>query len=135
LRFTAGESITDGYGKHQKRIIDLSHAIDQIQGMPKPQLQWIVTANFTADGSVAYLRADQTFSGAVADVFVFDTKEAAEAALQLAAAAEQLVSDPYLTEVAKAPQGGLDVLTTRERIRAHGPTVPYGRTPNPTIPR
>jgi hypothetical protein len=94
--------------------------------MPKPQLQWIVTANFTADGAVAYLCADQAFGRTLAEALVFETKEEAEAARQIALGAEQVVSDPYLTEVARGPQGGLDVLTTRERIRSQGPTVTYG---------
>ncbi|HEY2732916.1 MAG TPA: DUF2849 domain-containing protein, partial [Polyangiales bacterium] len=90
--------------------------------MPKAELKWIVTANFTADGAVAYFRADQTFGHKLEEAARFDTKEAAEAARQIAVAAEALVSDPYLTEVAPAPQG-LDALTARERIRSQGPTV------------
>jgi hypothetical protein len=94
--------------------------------MPKQQLKWIVTANFTSDGSVAYVRADGEFSPTVAEVRVFDTKEEAEAARLRAVAAEAVVSEPYLTEVAAAAGSALDVLTTKERIRSQGPTVPYG---------
>jgi hypothetical protein len=94
--------------------------------MAKPQLKWIVTANFTSEGSVAYMRADQTFGGKLSEAALFDSQEAAEAARQIALAAEQLVSDPYLTEVAPGSQG-LDALTARERIRSEGPTVRYGR--------
>jgi hypothetical protein len=109
--------------------------MNQIQSMPKPQLQWIVTANYTADGSVAYLKADQTFTREVSAAIVFETKDAAEAAQQLTATAENLVTDSYLTEVARGPQGGLDVLTTRERIRAQGPTVAYGHPSKSTAAR
>ena len=108
----------------------------QNQTMPKPPLQWIVTANFTADGSVAYLAADQRFSRNVADVVVFATKDEAEAARKDVLGREAIVSDPYLTEVsdANADSGeALDVLSTRERIRAKGPTVPYGRAPKTSI--
>jgi hypothetical protein len=97
--------------------------------MPKPADQWIVTANFTADGAVAYFRADHSFSKVLAEAAVFDTKEAGEAALKIALTNERLVSDPYLTEVAPAPQG-LDALTARERIRSQGPTVRV-RRPDP----
>jgi hypothetical protein len=100
--------------------------------MPKAPLNWIVTANFTADGSVAYLAADQTFSRNVADVVVFAIKDDAEAARKLALGREAIVSDPYLTEVSDADGDAgerLDVRSTRERIRAKGPTVPYGRAP------
>lgn len=100
--------------------------------MPKAPVQWIVTANFTADGSVAYVRADQSFSPVLAEAAVFASKEGAEAALQFAAAAEHIVADPYLTEVLPAQQG-LDVLTARERIRSQGPTVRV-RRPDPSIP-
>ena len=98
--------------------------------MPKPQLKWIVTANFTADGSVAYFKADQTWSRAVSEVAVFATKDEAEAARQLALSAEALVADPYLTEVTDGSQGALDVLSARERIRSQGPTVRYGHRSN-----
>jgi len=97
--------------------------------MPKPPPQWIVTANFTADGAVAYFRADQSFSTLLSEAAVFVTKDAAEAAVQIALANEHLVADPYLTEVAVAPQG-LDALTARERIRSQGPTVRV-RRPDP----
>jgi hypothetical protein len=94
--------------------------------MPKPQLKWIVTANFTAEGSVAYFKADRTFSRALADAQVFATKEEAEEARLHALSVEAEVADPYLTEVADGSQGALDVLTARERIRSQGPTVHYG---------
>jgi hypothetical protein len=97
--------------------------------MSKPPLQWIVTANFTADGAVAYFRADRSFSRQLSEAAVFDAKEAAEAALQIALGVERVVSDPYLTQVVVAPEG-LDALTARERIRSQGPTVRV-RRPDP----
>jgi hypothetical protein len=100
--------------------------------MAKPQTKWIVTANYTSDGAVAYFRTDQTFGRTLIEAAQFDTKDAAEAALQIALGAERLVSDPYLTEVAPAPQG-LDALTARERIRSQGPTVRV-RRPDPIQP-
>jgi hypothetical protein len=101
--------------------------------MPKPALKWIVTANFTADGAVAYFKADQSFGRALEEAVVYETKDEAEAARQIAAGAERLVSDPYLTEVAPGSQG-LDALTARERIRSQGPTVRV-RRPDPTVSR
>ncbi|MEY4578770.1 MAG: hypothetical protein RL701_3473 [Pseudomonadota bacterium] len=94
--------------------------------MPKQQLKWIVTANFTADGAVAYLKADRSFSGNLSEAEVFPGKDEAEAARQVSLRAEAIVTDPYLTEVADTG-ATLDVLTARERIRSQGPTVPYGR--------
>jgi Protein of unknown function (DUF2849) len=95
----------------------------------KKPLKWMVTANFTEDGAVAYLREDQSWSGKVAEVFVFETQEAAEAARRLALKLERIVSDPYVIEI--APEAGsLDLLTARERIRASGPSVRL-RRPDP----
>jgi hypothetical protein len=102
--------------------------------MPKPQLKWIVTANFTSEGAVAYLRADQSFGRQVSDALVFESKDDAEAARAQAAAVESVVSEPYLTEVSTTG-GALDVLTARERIRSQGPSVPYGRPALPANPR
>jgi len=93
--------------------------------MPKTPLKWIVTGNLTADGAVAYRKADGSWSRQVADVQVFENKDDAEAARKLSTKQEALVSDPYITEVADA-NGKLDVLSARERIRSGGPTVPYG---------
>lgn len=97
--------------------------------MGKLPLKWIVTGNFTASGAVAYLRADGEFGSRVTEAKVFDTKDDAEAARQVALRAERIVSDPYLTEVGIAPQG-LDTLSARERIREQGPSVRV-RRPDP----
>ena len=90
--------------------------------MAKLPLKWIVTGNFTADGAVAYLRADGGFARSLTDAQVFESKDEAEAARLITLRAEREVSDPYLTEVALAPQG-LDALSARERIRDQGPTI------------
>jgi len=99
--------------------------------MGKLPLKWIVTGNFTANGSVAYLRADGGFSNALTEAKIFDSKEEAEAARVGALQAERIVSDPYLTEVGIAQQG-LDTLSARERIREKGPSVRI-RRPDPTV--
>jgi len=98
--------------------------------MPKQQLKWVITASFTADGTVAYLKADGSFSPKLADASVFERKEDAEAARKQAAQTEAVVTDPYLMQVAGESSDSAqpsDVLTARERIRSQGPTVPYGR--------
>jgi hypothetical protein len=93
--------------------------------MPKAPLKWIVTGNLTADGAVAYLKADRGFGRKVEDAQIFPTKEEAEAARLLLAKQEAVISDPYLTEIAETG-GKLDLLSARERIRSQGPTVPFG---------
>jgi hypothetical protein len=99
--------------------------------MAKLPLKWIVTGNFTADGSVAYLRADGEFGHALSEAQLFEKKDDAEAARQIVLGAERIVSDPYLTEVGVAPQG-LDALSARERIREQGPSVRV-RRPDPSL--
>jgi hypothetical protein len=92
-------------------------------------VKWVVTANYTGDGGVAYMRADKSFTAQAAEAAVLATKDEAEALCKHALQAERIVSDPYLIEVAGEP-GALDLLTARERIRATGPTVPV-RRPDP----
>jgi hypothetical protein len=99
--------------------------------MGKLPLKWIVTGNFTADGAVAYLRADGGFARQVGEAKIFETKDDAEAARLDVLKAERIVSDPYLTEVGIAQQG-LDTLSARERIREKGPSVRI-RRPDPTV--
>ena len=88
-------------------------------------LKWIVTGNLTADGAVAYLTADHSWSRQLTDVHVFHAKDDAESARKQATLKEAVVSDPYITEVADSG-GKLDVLSTRERIRSQGPSVRFG---------
>ena len=101
-----------------------------VLNMAKLPLKWIVTGNFTADGGVAYLRADGALVRHLREAQVFETKEAAEAARQSILGAERIVSDPYLTEVGDALQG-LDALSARERIRDAGPSIRV-RRPDPS---
>lgn len=97
--------------------------------MAKLPLKWVVTGNFTADGSVAWLKPNNEFGHKFSEVQLFDTKEEAEAARKAILPLERIVSDPYLTEVGIAPQG-LDALSARERIREKGPSVRV-RRPDP----
>lgn len=89
--------------------------------------RFVVTANFTDDGSVAWRRADGSWGKRLAESGLVDDEAAATALAASANAAEQrLVSDPYVIEVF-ADGGTIDALTARERIRANGPTVPLRR--------
>lgn len=95
--------------------------------MASSETRWIVTANFTADGSVAYRRADGTWSAHFADSEVFLTEAETAAPVTHSAKFEQrLVSDPYGIDVGFGPSG-IFPNTARERIRAGGPTVPIRR--------
>lgn len=91
--------------------------------MAKPEVRWIVTANFTADGAVAYRKADGAWSREFRDSAVFSTEAEAQPFVAQAAKTEQrLVSDPYAIDVGLV-EGGISPITARERIRASGPTI------------
>jgi hypothetical protein len=102
--------------------------------MPANQpLQWIVTANFTSEGAVAYLRSDKSLTRVLDEAARFATKEEAEAMRQVALGMEALIADPYVVEVAELPNGGgVDALSARERIRAQGPSIRV-RRPDPRV--
>jgi len=121
-------AISQGYGKHEVFIFSLwllaRHSSAMASGA---ETRWIVTANFTADGSVAYRRADGTWSSRFSDAEAFlseaETTEIVKRAAQLE---QRLVSDPYAIDVGFGPNG-IFPNTARERIRAEGPTVPVRR--------
>ena len=81
---------------------------------------WIVTANRLSDGGVAYLAADGRWSGDVQRAWR-GVAEAAQRRLEWARGQEAVICDPYVLEVGVVA-GALRPLTTRERIRAEGPT-------------
>jgi sulfite reductase (NADPH) hemoprotein beta-component len=86
-------------------------------------LFWIVTANFTDDGAVAYRRANGTWSRALADAGLIDSETNAKEHAAASAQREQReVSDPYVIEVA-VTDGVIHPQSARERIRANGPTI------------
>lgn len=90
--------------------------------MATPHL-WIVTANFTEDGAVAYRRADGTWSRVFTEAGVVDSEANAKQHATTSAQREQReVSDPYVIEVA-AVDGVIQPQSARERIRANGPTI------------
>ncbi len=96
------------------------------EGVP-PSTHWIVTANFTDDGAVAWRRADGSWARKLAEAGLFDDEAAAVAVATTSREKEQrLVCDPSAIEV-RVDGGVIDPLTARQRIRANGPTVPLRR--------
>lgn len=95
--------------------------------MSKPATHFIVTANYTDDGAVAYRRADGTWSRSLSEAGTFATEEEATPVAESASKHEQrLVADPYAIDV-HVGASGIEALTARERIRANGPTIPMRR--------
>jgi len=92
--------------------------------MPK-----IVIANTLADGFVAFMRTDGSWSNDIGEGAQADSDADAQNLLQraLEAAAANIVVDPYLIEVAPASTdtglGRPRPLEYREYIRAFGPSV------------
>jgi hypothetical protein len=96
---------------------------------------WIVTANRLDDGSVTYLRADRSWTGALTQAWTSEDREAAEARLEWARGQERVICDPYLIEVG-IEDGRPVPRSARERIRAEGPRptlerLGYGRAEAP----
>ncbi len=95
--------------------------------MPSEANHWIVTGNFTADGAVAWRRADGTWSRQITEAGLLGDEATAKAHAAAAIAKEQReICDPYGVEV-HADGDQIDPLTARQRIRANGPTVPMRR--------
>lgn len=99
--------------------------------MATPATHWIVTANFTFDGSVAYRREDGRWTRELAEAGLFADEASATPVAQASAQKEQFeVCDPYPIDV-HVGESGIEPTTARERIRAFGPTVPYERPASP----
>ena len=95
--------------------------------MATTETRWIVTANFTADGSVAYRRPDGSWSGTFSEAEVFASEaDTADPVASAAKLEQRLVSDPYGIDVGLGA-AGIFPNSARERIRAQGPTVPVRR--------
>jgi len=80
----------------------------------------IITANRLSDGRVIYVGNDDSAVEALADAALFDP-DAADAALEFAAARPAIFVNPYLVEVTGHTPSGRDRL--KETIRSAGPTV------------
>lgn len=90
----------------------------------KPDTPKAVTAWETASGKTVYMTVDGKWSAEVSDIAAFMGDEA-DARLANAQTQEGIVTDPYFMEVtADGEITGRETL--REKIRAEGPTVPYG---------
>jgi sulfite reductase (NADPH) hemoprotein beta-component len=91
--------------------------------MSEPTTLWIVTANFTEDGAVAWRRSDGTWARAFADAGVVDSEANAKELATTATQREQReITDAYVVPV-RALEGAVELQSARERIRANGPTI------------
>lgn len=94
--------------------------------------QFVVTANLTREGLVAYLRVEdgkRSWPLDIAEATVVEDEAAAEALIKAAQpdVDATLVVGVYHFEV-ETKDGRPQPKTARERIRAaHAPTIPFGR--------
>lgn len=90
----------------------------------KPFLPQVLTANTLTDGEVVYLTANGTWSLDIDASIVYTDKPSAEAGEEIAAVSvdKEEVVDPYLF-VVETDGGSISPASTREIIRAKGPTI------------
>jgi hypothetical protein len=83
-----------------------------------------VTANRLRDGAVVFLTPGHTWSRHINDSAIARSGEEGAALLAVGnqAAVERIVVEPYLIEIS-AEGGAIRPLSTRETIRAFGPSV------------
>lgn len=87
---------------------------------------YVVTAGYTDDGGVAYLRPDGTWSRNLTEAATWSNQGDADTQIATAKKQERIVCDPYAFGV-KLQGGVIDPMTAREAIRAKGPTTPIRR--------
>ena len=90
--------------------------------MSAPSSAYVVTAVFTDDGAPAYLTADGSWSRRLAEAGPVDDEGQKQIVAERAQRDQRAVCDPYAFPV-QVKDGAIDPLTTRERIRAEGPTT------------
>lgn len=92
------------------------------KGTPK-----VITANRLTDGLVIFVAEGPVWVEAIAEAKVYEDGPELNAAMEFGAeeVKARKVIDPYTIDV--AVEGGMPLPTRlRERIRAIGPSVPYG---------
>ncbi|MEJ0093126.1 MAG: DUF2849 domain-containing protein [Methylocella sp.] len=86
----------------------------------------VVSANRLTDGVVVYLGRDGSWVRSLDDARLFVSSVEEQAGLEAAEkdAKRNLVVEPFVVEVI-AGEGGVDAVSLRDKIRAHGPTINY----------
>jgi hypothetical protein len=94
---------------------------------------FVVTARKLADGSPVYVDASGSWTPRLQEAAPRPLADAEALAKDRTAHDQRNVADPYTFKVEVRPDGFIDALTARERIRSQGPTVPQ-RRPDATRP-
>ena len=93
--------------------------------MPRPFTPKVVTANDLMDGDPIWLTELDRWSRDVTEAELIEDEAHAQLRLLFAESQPGKIVGAYLTEAEATPTGPA-VTHIRERIRAAGPTVPYG---------
>lgn len=83
---------------------------------------FVISASFTESGAPAYLTPDGSWSRDLQAAAAVGTEAERDALLERALRNEREVCDAYFFDVS-VDGGVIDPLSTRERIRAEGPSV------------
>lgn len=90
--------------------------------MPTAPSCFVITGSLTEEGSVAYLRADDTWATTLAEAHPFSSEADAEAKLSEVKKAESVITEPYVFE-AQGDDGSIRPVSAREILRAEGPST------------
>ena len=82
----------------------------------------VVTARFLGDGAPAYLTQQGTWTRSLQEANVLPTATGTELANARSKTDQATVADPYVFKV-EVRDAVIDPLSTRERIRANGPSI------------
>jgi hypothetical protein len=83
---------------------------------------FVISASFTDSGAPAYLTSEGVWSRDLQAAALLANEADRDAALARALEQERLVCDPYFFDV-RLDGKAVDPISSRERIRAEGPTV------------
>ena len=94
--------------------------------MAESDARVVVTARRLADGAPVFLTSAGAWSTALGEAVSFDAEQASQEASARGQTEQHLVCDPYTFPV-RVADGVVEPVSTRERIRSQGPTVPIRR--------
>jgi hypothetical protein len=83
---------------------------------------FVISANFTDSGAPAYLAANGEWVRQLQSALTIATEAERDQLLNRALEQERVVCDPYFFDV-RLEGKTIDPISTRERIRAEGPTI------------
>jgi len=93
--------------------------------MPRPYTAKVITANALIEGDPIWLTEDDRWTRDIAEAELIEDEAHGQLRLLFAESQPDAIVGAYLAD-AEPPPTGPAASHIRERIRATGPTVPYG---------